>query len=312
MNIFRYLHRTPALSPPRLPPDLDRRLMESEAKYPHIRPETRKKIVWRSPEKRRTRLSIVFFHGFSASRMELHPLCDLLADRFDANLFYARLKGHGLDGNALADATVEDWLADGMEALAIGGRLGEKVILMGNSMGAILATWLAAQPASRPTPHSLVLLSPGYSINHPLAFLAQWSLGRRYLEKKLGAERRHPPLNSRQERYWTLQYPTRALFSMFALSRMARVAKLGRLTMPVLMMFNENDQLVRPDAIRKRFRDIPSPHKKMVVFNENKDPLSHVLAGDALSPETTPKVFSIIESFVAGATSPGDATVSSR
>jgi hypothetical protein len=36
-----------------------------------------------------------------------------------------------------------------------------------------------------------------------------------------------------------------------------------------------------------------------VAFNGNRDPGRHVLAGDALSPETTSQVIAIIEAFLA-------------
>ena len=65
--------------------------------------------------------------------------------------------------------TVENWMDDGMEAVAIGHRLGKKVILVGMSTGAI--TWRSGwRPrAVAPLISRLVLLSPNYCPKNPLA-----------------------------------------------------------------------------------------------------------------------------------------------
>ena len=91
-----------------------------------------------------------------------------------ANLFYTRLTGHGRDGYAMATATVRDWQNDGMEAVAIGRRLGRKIILVGTSTGGTLATWLAAQPSVAPMIHRLILLSPNFFPKNPMAAAALW------------------------------------------------------------------------------------------------------------------------------------------
>jgi pimeloyl-ACP methyl ester carboxylesterase len=139
-----------------------------------IRDGCEKKIVWHDDKRQQRNLAIVYIHGFSASRMETWPLCDHLAVAMGANLFYTRLTGHGQDGYAMATATVKDWQNDGMEAVAIGRRLGRKIILMGTSTGGTLATWLAAQPSVAPLIHRLILLSPNFFPKNPMAAAVLW------------------------------------------------------------------------------------------------------------------------------------------
>ncbi len=59
----------------------------------------------------------------------MEPVISHLGADLGANVFFTRLAGHGRDGAAMAEATVEDWLADAVEALAVGARLGDRVVL---------------------------------------------------------------------------------------------------------------------------------------------------------------------------------------
>ena len=111
-----------------------------EAAVPGIRDGLEKEIVWANPMVHaKTPLSIVYIHGFSASKGEVRPLPDDVADLLDANLFYTRLTGHGQDGAAMTQGSVNAWINDYEEALAIGRAIGDKVIVISTSTGGSLA-----------------------------------------------------------------------------------------------------------------------------------------------------------------------------
>ena len=117
---------------------------EAAVKGHPARPE--KEIIWADPAtKAKTPLAIVYIHGFSASKGEVRPLPDKVAAALGANLFYTRLTGHGQDGAAMADGSVNAWINDYAEAIAIGRAIGGKVVVIGTSTGASLATWAASQ-----------------------------------------------------------------------------------------------------------------------------------------------------------------------
>ena len=62
-----------------------------EAVIPRIRDGLEKEIVWANPMVHaKTPLSIVYIHGFSASKGEVRPRRTKVADQLDANLFYTR------------------------------------------------------------------------------------------------------------------------------------------------------------------------------------------------------------------------------
>ena len=45
-----------------------------------LRPGTEKKVLWAQGNGIKSKTSIVFIHGFSASRIEINPVVDLIAD----------------------------------------------------------------------------------------------------------------------------------------------------------------------------------------------------------------------------------------
>jgi esterase/lipase len=277
---------------------LDSFLGEAESRCSGIRQGCEKKIVWHENKRQRRDLAIVYLHGFSASRMETRPLCDRLAEDIGANLFYTRLTGHGQGGQAMATASVKDWLNDGMEAMSIGRRLGKKIILIGTSTGGTLATWLAAQPVNARLIHSLILLSPNFFPKNPLAAVVLWPPALRLFESFFGSWRCFNASNARQDRYWTVRYPFKAIVTMMQLVHLSWRIDLNNATMPVLMMVNPWDRVINVSLAIKRFGDFPCRHKKLVRFRENKDFGRHVLAGEILAPEGTAKALVVLKAFI--------------
>ncbi len=127
-----------------------------------LREDTAARIVWADPQHpRKTACSIVYLHGFTASQGEGAPLHRKLAQTFGCNLFLARWPGHGLrDDNALRGVTAQQLLDSAAEAVAVGHAIGERVILVGTSMGGALATQMTAQHAGDADIAATVLWSP--------------------------------------------------------------------------------------------------------------------------------------------------------
>ena len=99
-------------------PDLDAFLTDREDSMPGVKPALRKAIRWHDPATRaRTPIAVVYLHGFSASRGELAPVPEHLADSLGANLFVTRLAAHGrTDGEAFKTVRPQDWMDDAREA----------------------------------------------------------------------------------------------------------------------------------------------------------------------------------------------------
>lgn len=276
----------PRVAPTALPGDLDGWLAAAERQYPDIVPGAAKQIVWAHPDRRRTALSVIYLHGFAATRQEIAPLCDELAAALGANLYYTRLAGHGRAPAALGEVTGNDWLRDAAEALAIGRRLGERVIVVSTSTGGTLSLWLVQQPGAQDIAAQL-LISPNLGPKDPRSELLAGPWGAQLLQLVKGDEHSWRPHNAAHARYWTWKHPSRALLPMMALVRLVRDSPLESVRTPTLVVYSPQDTVVDPGRIEAAFARIGAPLKQARRVEQSEDPSVHVLAGDILSPGGT-------------------------
>ena len=262
-------------------------LAREEAAVPDIRDGLDKEIIWADPlVHAKTKLSIVYIHGFSASKGEIRPLPDDVADELDANLFYTRLTGHGQDGAAMAQGSVNAWINDYEEALAIGRAIGDKVIVIATSTGGSLAAWAATQASASDGVAAIAFISPNFGVKASGAEMLTRPWGREIAELVGGKERSFPPRNALQEKLWTTRYPMSAVLPMAALTELAYAAPVEKATVPALFIFSDADKVVRPDRTREIAGRWGGPHE-LVPVDDTGDPDNHVIAGDVLSPQTT-------------------------
>lgn len=289
---------TVSFDPATIGADVDAWIAKAEAEVPGIRPGLEKEIVWAFPaSKARTPLAIIYVHGFSASKEEIRPLPDKVAQALGANLFYTRLAGHGQDGAAMAGASVNAWVNDFAEALAIGERLGERVVVVATSTGASIASWAASEPGLRERIAGVVLVSPNYGVQAAGAGLLAGPWGLQIARLVAGDERSFEPVNENHGRYWTTRYPIEAVLPMSAMVALAAEAPVEQSSVPALFVFSDADKVVRPDLTRAIAARWGAPHA-LVTVDDAADPSSHVIAGDALSPGTTDRLAAAVTEWI--------------
>ena len=270
-----------------IPPDIDHWLAKREAAVPGIKPGTEKEIVWADPQtKAVTPLAIIYVHGFSATKWETRPLCDNLAREFHANLFYTRLTGHGATGAAMAKASMNDWVNDMAEAIAIGERIGKRIVIVATSSGGTLATWAAGNERLMGKVIGMALISPNYEVRGASIGLLNMPWGRVLLPLIFGGTRSFEPVNEAHGKWWTTSYPSTAVFSLAALMKVVHAMDYSQITVPAFFIFSPNDQVVVPAATRKVYERWGAP-KKILEVEHAGDPNNHVIAGDILSPDNT-------------------------
>lgn len=277
----------PAFDRARLGTDIDAYLAAGESRFPDMRPGAAKRVVWADPAtKAKTSLAIIYLHGFSASAEEIRPLPDRVAAALGANLYFTRLAGHGRSGEAMGEASLEDWLADFSESLAIGEALGNRVLVIGTSTGASLATLALADPKIASRISAAVFVSPNYGINSFGAFLLTTPVAPRLSRLLLGQSRGFTPYNDRHAAHWTTLYPTSALLPMAALVKLSVESPVEQIKTPALFLYSSLDKVIRPDKVREIAGRWGGPH---ALFDVGKtgDPVNHVIAGDIISPATT-------------------------
>ena len=274
--------------------DIDAYLARQEEKFDDIRSGLQKQIVWA-----KTPLSIVYVHGFSASSGEVRPLPDIIAADLGANLYYTRLQGHGRTGDAMGEATVQGWLNDIAEAIEIGRRIGEKVILIGTSTGGTLTTWVAAKPRLAADVVGVVNISPNYGVQGFGASMLTMPWARQLVELIAGKRYAFEPANELHRHNWTHEYPSSALLPMAELVKLSNKAEIHNIQIPALFIYSQMDAVVRPD-ITKAIAEKWGAKTETVLIENSGDPNHHVIAGDAMSPSTTEEVATLITDWING------------
>ena len=277
--------------------NLDLYLSKSESRFDDITEGTEKTIMWAGTPGERTAISIVSFHGFSATRQELSPLADTVAKSLNANLFYTRLAGHGRGGLGMIDGSVNRWANDANEAIKIGRRLGDKVILIGTSTGSTLATWLALQPTNADL-EAMILLSPNFYNADSNMRMLLWPWGQQIAETLIGKVRHWESKNPLHEKYWANDYATSSMLPMMGLVKIVNDSDIEKINTPTLMIYSSKDKTISVPPILETFARLGSEKKELFEFSATEDPDYHALAGDLMSPSSTAVLAEKINTFI--------------
>ncbi|WP_343703671.1 alpha/beta hydrolase [Chitinophaga sp.] len=229
------------------------------------RPHNEARICWADSLHQKTPYSVVYLHGFSASEKEGDPVHHDFARQFGYNLYLSRLNGHGLDtSEPLLNMTSAGLWQDAKEALAIGKKLGHKVILVGTSTGGTLALLLAAEFPDDVA--AVINLSPNIAINEAMIglldepwgiYLARLVKGSKYNEYK--------PENPEKSKYWYTKYRLEAVVELENLVSHTMTPELfRRVHQPVLNLYyykneQEQDHTVKVSAILDMHQHLGTP-----------------------------------------------------
>lgn len=245
----------PALS------ELDQWIAQKEAQH-RLRADNEARVIWADSLHQATPYALVYLHGFSASQEEGDPVHRNVARRFGCNLYLSRLAEHGIDtSEQLLHLSADAYWESAKEALAIGTRLGQKVILMGTSTGGTQALQLAAAYPDKVA--ALILYSPNIAINDPNAWLLNnpWGL---QIARLVKGSKYNDPEDDRPvyRQYWNKPY---RLESVTALEEMLETsmmpATFQKIKQPVLMLYYyqdeaHQDKVVKVSAMKEMFAQL--------------------------------------------------------
>lgn len=266
----------------------EKAIRDSELRAGPLKADNHARIYW-NPEYLHSRApcAIVYLHGFSATHSEGSPLHVRMARSLGCHLYLTRLHGHGLRARPLPDRFLDKYHKEGRRsgtpeplydfhpdsllhsaghALSVGTLLGEEVILMGTSMGGMLALYLAARfPESV---DMLVLLSPLISFSPgPFRYFDRpWF--QRIMRLYLGGHLiEQTPANDDHRRYWYMNYHIRSLMELKHIkSTLVSHTILSDVTQPVFTGYyykdeKNQDKVVSVSAIKDLEMRISTPEK---------------------------------------------------
>jgi esterase/lipase len=223
---------------------LESHIADLEAKH-KVKPNNEARIIWYDSSKRKTPYAVVYLHGFSASQIEGDPIHRRFAQEFGCNLYLPRLADHGIDTTeALLKFTPDRIWESAKEALAIGKKLGDKVILLSTSTGGTLALMLAAE-----YPHdvfALINLSPNIAINDGAAFILNDPWGLQIARMVMGGDYRVTDASEEHAKYWNKKYRLESLTQLEELVESSMTDETFKgVTQPSLTLYyykNEEEQ----------------------------------------------------------------------
>lgn len=312
-----------------------------------------RQIRWHNPAaKTKTPVCVVFLHGWSACAQEGRPVVGRIAKHLQANSYCDRLPGHGRQREAqpgwsgtaitrgppcgkalLKEAQPRELFLSALDALRVGLTLGDRVVLVGVSTGAALATWLASllleenpnaldeegnlQPgtveALGDRLAGLVLISPAYALAHPLYPVLKHTFAAlrvlpgfvshaartRLIATAIGTPHRNiPATNDDHHRFSTLQYPSAALLHLLDVLYELEIVNHAAITIPTLMIGNPQDPVVnfRVKATNTflKFGDCPNKILYCLTRGEHQ----HCVSTDYQSPSTVDEVTEVMRLFV--------------
>lgn len=286
-----------------LPENLDEYLAVRESAVPGIIGGDQKEIIWAGARGAKTPLSLVYIHGWQGSPRDYEAVLGPVARQLGANIFYTRLKGHCVNTEEIVSVTLDDWINDAWEAMEIGSRIGERVVVAGTSMGGDLTLWLAAQKPQGLA--GVVLFSCAVQPKDTRSEMLLWPWPFRNLVLRI-ASGRYNSMEFRKDIYPTgnpalfarmnpPRYRSESTIKLMTVVKLVRQVPLETITVPSLWLYSEQDEAVNIPTMKSFYARMGGKGKRMVVVPEAH---AHMLAGDMFQPETTPEVIGDITSFL--------------
>ena len=271
--------------------DLETTIAASEKVVKGLKPNNEARIVWAdSTHKTRTKVAMLYLHGFGASHMEGAPVDFDLAKTFGCNLFVARLAEHGIEvgDDNLAQFTAEKFVESAEKSLQIARQLGDSVVIVATSAGGAMALFLASR---HPDIKALVTYSPAVELFRSDAKLLAGPWGLQLAHLLTGKPHndwqfRRPE----QAKFWTNHQRFEGIVELGIFQKYAMTeATFRRIKCPVFVGYyyeneEKQDKTVSVAAMKRMFDQLATPQyqKRLVDFPNTH---SHVLTSDLTSDD---------------------------
>lgn len=188
-------------------------IRSAERSISNLKPNNEARIVWSDSVPQRTPYALVYLPGFTATYVEGDPIHREFAARYGCNLYVPRWRDHGLEvENKLLHYHPDSVLETAAHALAVGKRIGEKVILMSTSTGGTLSLLLAAQAPEAVA--GIIAFSPNIAIKSGRARLLTRPWGLQIARQMIGSQYRYFPAEEEFKKYWYNRYRLEGLVQL--------------------------------------------------------------------------------------------------
>ena len=273
-----------------IPEDIDSYLQQKESEVSDIFPNAEKKIYWNNNTKDKTKYSIVFVHGFTTTGYQSKDFLNKLSRELKSNLYITRLSGHGVSYEGTKEMQIDKIMHDVSEAIIIGERIGENVVLIGHSLGGALSMLAANDELLSKKIDTLVLFAPGNSGLSPFAFMNTlissfvdrtgslcWLIDcdpRSFMEL---------PEDEKWENYFATDFDTSIFYQIARIPFATDSISYDTISTSALVFYDENDQLVSSGKLKSNFNKWPAKKKVVSIKTSETDRGRHMFPSIANS-----------------------------
>jgi carboxylesterase len=202
----------------------------------------------------------LLLHGFTSTPEEMRWLGLDLAER-GYSILGARLAGHGTHPRDMARTRFHDWLISVEEGLALLRGAAERVFVVGQSMGGLLALLAAA---NYPLSGAVTMATPFTTTPGRPSPLLRLLGGLRPMVRKEGVEL-DPELGGRREKDYPAYavYPSR-IYPEVATLQCEVATAVPRIRVPVLLLQSRDDGMIPPDSMERLYEALGTADKEKV------------------------------------------------
>ena len=258
--------------------DIEEYLRIEESKISNIAPNAKKKIIWNNSDtKEKTEYAFVFLHGVLATGHQHELSVRKIADSLGANLFITRLSGHGVPYEGTKLMKAENLLKDAVEAIEVGSKIGDKVIVMGFSLGGAIMSIVASDQISSEKLDYLILLAPAHSkftSTYFMIALISFLTG--------GIEADYAELyglDNEWNQYWSTKVDREELHELWKIPNLSDQIGFQNNEVPLLLFYNNHDAVVPEEGIKKNYKKWKGPKKIYDLNTTEEGPPNHNLIG---------------------------------
>jgi carboxylesterase len=202
---------------------------------------------------------VVLLHGLTSNLRAVAPL-RALAEQLGLVVEAPMLRGHGTHPRDLRGVNWHDWMEDVALARARLRHSVPQVVLIGFSMGGLLALASAAEDPAGVA--AIVTLAPALRIAHPLAPLVRLASGWMPYVPMGPVRPAGQPVRSGHDGGYD-RLATDAFWSFYqATGRVERL--LPQVTAPILIAHGRRDRIIRPDSALIAYDRVRSTDKQLV------------------------------------------------
>ncbi|MBC6003115.1 alpha/beta hydrolase [Paraclostridium tenue] len=226
----------------------------------------------------------LLIHGFTSTPAEMYPLAKVLNDK-GYTVHSILLSGHGTNHEELLKVSYIDWYNDVEKAYEELLFECEKVVVIGHSMGGLLALMLASNYHIDKLICLACALKPN---NRWVKYTGILKYFKKYTEWKNTSNFVDEEYNKYRLNYKT--FPIHSVYQLYLASRAASSC-LKSITSDILIMQDTNDSQVKKEGAYSLYNGISSKHKKLEWI----DGATHSLTLGPKREEVFKKILDFIE-----------------